>query len=125
LYFQAKDFFKKIFGLEIQVKNLVFSYPSINKWLNDISTPLQDDILTTVLDNDKDGRLLCWLLLEAENLTEKQKNRIIGNIIEKDIENQYLPFVHYILGISKEELETRIEEQKITDNPEELINMDR
>jgi len=77
------------------------------------------------LDNDKDGRLSCWLLLEAENLTEKQKNRIVGNLMERDTENQYLPFVSYILGISPEELEDMKNNHKIVCGAEVPLDMDR
>jgi len=123
--YHAKDFFNKIFDIENEIEKMLCNNPRFTIWFNETSSPLQDEVLAFTLENDTDGKLSCWLLMEVEGLTEKQKNRIVGNIIDKDTENQHLPFVHYLLGISQEELDTRTKEHKIMDNPEELLIMDR
>jgi len=95
-------------------------------WFNSTSNFLQHENLVTILENDTDGKFSCWLLLEAENLTEKQKNRIIGNLIEKDTKNQYLPFVPYILDISQDEWKNMKNNHKMMMcDAEELLIIDR
>ena len=121
---------KKIMIVIRSIENRMQSYfeayknDNVDIWLTQTNTniPLPDTEFLEIIKGDKNGTLAFWLLLHHENLAYEQKERALNMLITNDSENQYIPFAHYIFdipfahyifGISKEELEERLNQQKV------------